>query len=57
MKEIFQLQRVPKIVISNMVAKFTSNFWKELFVGMDPMLNFRIAYHPENDGRMKDLIR
>lgn len=33
MKEIFRLLDIPKKIISNHDAKFTSNFWKAFFVG------------------------
>jgi ribosomal protein S5 len=35
MKEIFQLDGIPKIVISNIDTKFTGNFWKASFKGLD----------------------
>lgn len=34
MREIFRLHGIPKIVISDLDAKFTSKFWRELFVCM-----------------------
>ena len=50
MKEIFRLHGVPKIVITDRDAKFTSKFWMSLFKGMDTKLNFSTTYHPKNDG-------
>ena len=35
MKEIFLLHGIPKIVIMECDAKFTSRFWTTLFKGMD----------------------
>ena len=35
MKEIFRLHGIPKMVISDRDIKFTSNFWKELFAGIN----------------------
>ena len=49
MKEIFRLHGISKVVISDRDVKFTSNFWKSLFKGLDTQLNFSIAYHPQTD--------
>jgi hypothetical protein len=35
MKEIFRLHGMPKEIISDRDTKFTSNFWKYLFVGFE----------------------
>jgi hypothetical protein len=51
MKEIFRLHGIPKMVISDRDVKFTSNFWKELFAGLDTNLNFSTSYHPQTDGK------
>ena len=53
MKEIFRLHGIPKVIISDRDVKFTENFWKVLFKGLDTQLNFSIAYHPQNDGKIK----
>ena len=37
--------------ISNRDTKFTSNFWKSLFVGFETKLLFSTAYHPQIDGK------
>jgi hypothetical protein len=50
MKEIFTLHGIPKMVISDRDVKFTSAFWKELFVGINTNLNFSMSYHPQMDG-------
>ena len=39
MKENFRLHGIPKMVISDRDVKFTSNFWKELLVGLGTNLN------------------
>ena len=49
MKEIFKLHRVPTIIVSDKYAKFTCNFWKDLFKGLGTQLNFSTAYHPQTD--------
>jgi hypothetical protein len=53
MKEIFRLHGIPKMVILDRDVKFTSTFWKELFVGLNPNLNFSTSYHPQTDGWIK----
>jgi hypothetical protein len=50
MKEIFRLNVIPKMVISDRDVKFTSMFWKELFAGLNTNLNFSTSYQPQTDG-------
>ena len=50
MKEIFILHGIPKIVITDRDAKFTSIFWTTLFKGMDTKLNFSTTYNLKTDG-------
>ena len=56
MKEIFRLHGMPKEIISDRDTKFTSNFWKSLFVGFETkrlnqvleyMLRMRAMHHPK----------
>jgi transposase InsO family protein len=51
MKAIFRLHGMPKEIISNRDTKFTSNFWKYLFVGFETKLLFSTAYHPQTNGK------
>ena len=53
MKEFFHLHGIPKVITSDRDPKFTGNFWKSLFKGLDTKLNFSIAYHPQMDGQTK----
>ena len=53
MKEIFKLHGIPKAIITDRDAKFTSNFWTSLFKGMDTKLNFSTANHPQTNGQIK----
>ena len=50
MKEIFRLHGVPKVIVSDRDAKFTGNFWKDVFKGLGTQLNFSTIYHPQTDG-------
>ena len=50
-KEIFRLHGLPKRIVSDRDAKFTSNFWTSLFKRIGTQLNFSTAYHPETDGQ------
>ena len=50
MKDIFRIHDVPKVMVSDRDAKFTSNFRKSLFKGLGTQLNFSTAYHPQTDG-------
>ena len=43
MKEIFHLHGIPKVIISDRDPKFTGNFWKSLFKGLDTKLNYSTA--------------
>ena len=51
MKEIFRLHGMPRKIISDRDTKFTSNFWKSLFVGFETKLLFSTTYHPQTDGK------
>jgi len=49
-REIVRLHGVPKKIVSNRDAKFSSKFSKELFVGLGTKLTFITTYHPQIDG-------
>jgi len=49
-KEIVRLHGVPKKIISNKDAKFTSRFFKELFAGLGIEVAFSTTCHLQKDG-------
>ena len=55
MREIFRLHGITNIVISDRDVKFTSTFWKTLFIGLGTQINFSTAYHPQTDGKTKQV--
>jgi len=48
-RDVVRLHGVPKTIVSDMDAKFTSRFWKELFAGLGTELAFNTTYHPQID--------
>ena len=53
LKQIFRLHGIPKVIISNRDPKFTRNFWKYLFKGLNTTLNFSTAFHPQTEGQLE----
>ena len=51
LKQIFRLHGVPKVIISDRDPKFTRNFWKFLFKGLNTTLNFSTSFPPQTDGQ------
>jgi len=49
-KEIVRMHGVPKKIILNIYAKFTSKFKKELIIGLGTKLAFSTTYHPQTNG-------
>ena len=64
LKKIFQLHGIPKVIISDWDPKFTGNFWRSLFKGLNTTLNFSTSFHPQTNGQtervnqeLEDLLR
>jgi len=49
-REIFTIQDMPKILISDRDVKFTSNFWRGFFEELGISLTVSIAYLSKIDG-------
>ena len=56
-REIVRLHGVPKKIISNRDAKFTSMFLKELFASLGKKLAFSTTHHLQTDGQTKRINR
>ncbi|MCO5605435.1 hypothetical protein L7F22_059637 [Adiantum nelumboides] len=52
-KEIFRLHGLPKRIVSDRDAKFTSKFWTSLFQAIGTQLCFSTAYHSQTDGQIE----
>jgi transposase InsO family protein len=52
-KEISILHGMPKNIILDQDAKFTSNLWKDIFGGFRIKLAFNTNYHPYTNGKIE----
>jgi len=54
---VARLHGVPKKIVLDRDAKFTSEFWKELFIGLGTKLAFSTNYHLQMDGKTERVNR
>jgi hypothetical protein len=57
MDSIFRLHGIPKVIISDRDAKFTSRFWKAITKTMGIKLAMSTEFHPESDGQTEHANR
>ena len=54
---VFKHHGLTEVIISNKDPRFTSRFWKEVFLKLRTDLRFITAFHPQTDGQSEVTIR
>jgi transposase InsO family protein len=57
LNNIFKHHGMPRSLISDRDAKFTSAFWKTFITSLGTSLNMSTAYHPQSDGQTERMNR
>jgi hypothetical protein len=55
MDNIFKLHGIPHSIVSDHDPTSTNNFWQELFRLQGTQLNLNTTYHPQTNGKNKNL--
>jgi len=56
-QNIFKNYGLPKVIISDRDARFTSHFWQALFKQLGTKMAMSTAFHPQTDGQTERLNR